>query len=291
MSSLLQEDEECWQLTVAYDGRAFWGSQRQAGRRTVQGELESALAPLTGREGGTVFAGRTDRGVHAVGQVVSIPAARSALTEARFQRAVNARLPADLSVVGVRRRPVGFHARYDARWREYRYRIWCGAPQPLASHLVWQRARRLDLPAMDAAANALLGRHDFAAYAGGGEGVPWSSRRERVHGTTRTLLRCSVRAVRPWWGIAEAGSGAFGGCEVRVAADGFLPRMVRAIVGALVEVGRGVRPADWTRELLAAADRRLGPPTAPAHGLVLWRVGYDDAEPEYDAVGPASNDT
>jgi tRNA pseudouridine38-40 synthase len=230
-----------------------------------------------------VFAGRTDRGVHAVGQVVSFPAVGPALTSERFQRAVNARLPTDLSVVGVRRRPVEFHARYDARWREYRYRIWCGSPQPLVSHLAWQRARGLDLPAMDAAAKVLLGRHDLATFAGGGEGVPWSPRRGRQRGTIRDVLRCSVRAVPPWWGVAPAGEAA--GFEIRVAADGFLPRMVRAIVGALVEVGRGAQPVDWMAELVAATDRRAGPPTAPAHGLVLWRVGYDDEEPDSDDVG------
>lgn len=251
----------------------------------MQSELETALEPLTGRAGGAAFAGRTDRGVHAIGQVVSVSAGRSTLTDARMQRAVNARLPADLSIVGVRRRPVGFHARYDARWREYRYRIWCGTPQPLVRHLVWQRARRLDLPAMDAAAKALLGQHDFATFAGGGEGVPWSPRRSSERGTSRTVLTCAVRTVLPWWGVAPVGEGI--GYELRVAADGFLPQMVRTIVGALVEVGRGARPAGWTNDLLAATDRRLGPPTAPAHGLVLWRVGYDDDEPEPDEVGPA----
>ena len=272
---------ERWQLTVAYDGRGFWGSQRQAARRTVQGELEGALTDLTGTEGEAVFAGRTDRGVHAVGQAVSYPVVGPALTATRLQRAVNARLPPDLAVVGVRRRPVGFHARYDAKWREYRYRIWCGSPQPLASHLAWQRARELDLPAMDAAAKALLGRHDFAAFAGGGEGVPWSSRRDRERGSVRRVLRCSVRAVSPWWGTApDAAKACY---EIRVAADGFLPRMVRAITGALVEIGRGARPVDWMTELLAAGDRRQGPPTAPAHGLVLWRVGYDEEKPDAEA--------
>lgn len=283
----LPHGAERWQLTVAYDGRAFWGSQRQFGRRTVQSELETALEALTGLKGGVVIAGRTDRGVHAVGQVVSYPAIGPALTAERFQQAVNARLPVDLAVVGVRRRPVGFHARYDATWREYRYRIWCGAPQPLASHLVWQRARELDLPAMDAAAKALLGRHDFATFAGGGEGVPWSPQRAREGGTTRSVIRCSVRAVPPWWGVALGGPAA--GYEIRIAADGFLPRMVRTVVGALVEIGRGAQPVDWTVDLLAATDRRLGPPTAPAHGLVLWRVGYDDDEPESDDVGSGLN--
>ncbi|MBA2277011.1 MAG: tRNA pseudouridine(38-40) synthase TruA [Chloroflexia bacterium] len=275
----------CWQLTVAYDGGAFWGSQRQPNRRTVQSVLEQALSDLAGVHIGTVFAGRTDRGVHAMGQAVScarVGPVLCRLGDLALTQAVNARLPVDVAVAEVRRRPVGFHARYDAIWREYRYRVWCGGPQPLARHTVWQRARGLDRQAMEAAAAMLIGRHDFAAFASGGVGVPWSTWRERPRGTVRTVLRCSVRPVPPMWELDADGPGE--GYEIRVVADGFLPRMVRGIVGALVEIGRGARPVEWMGELRQAADRRGGPPTAPAHGLVLWRIGYDDDVPAADEI-------
>jgi tRNA pseudouridine38-40 synthase len=129
---------------------------------------------------------------------------------------------------------------------------------------------------MRTAAAKLVGTHDVASFAGGGEGVPGSERQSRKQGTIRTILRCDVVHAEPWWGDLDR-SGAL--IEVRIAADGFLPRMVRSIVGGLIEIGRGGRPPTWIDELLAGRDRRLGPMTAPANGLTLWRVGYDDDDP------------
>jgi tRNA pseudouridine38-40 synthase len=127
---------------------------------------------------------------------------------------------------------------------------------------------------MERAAVRLIGTHDFAAFAGGGEGVPWSARQQRPRGTTRTVFACDAVELAPWWGPPPTVGQLI---EIRVAADGFLPRMVRTIVGTLVEIGRGARPVDWIDELLIARDRRRGAPAAPPRGLVLWSVDYDDA--------------
>lgn len=262
-------------LVIAYDGGDFAGSQRQGAQRTVQGELERAVEEVVGFRVAAYLAGRTDQGVHAVGQVASLADYRSDLTSETLRQALNANLPDDLSVLTVDRRPLGFHARYDARWREYRYRIWTGIRQPLAANVVWQRPGLLELDAMCRGAARLAGQHDFASFAGGGEGVPGSERQSRARGTVRTILGSDVRQATPWWGGGPDGTL----IEIRVAADGFLPRMVRTIVGALIEIGRGARPEIWIDELLAEKDRRLGPTTAPAHGLMLWRVGYDGDTP------------
>jgi len=263
-------------LTLAYDGSGFVGSQSQPGARTVQGELERALVVLGGGEVPATLAGRTDRGVHAAGQVASCVDPMPGLDAGRLTRALNAHLPPDLAVVAAERRD-GFHARYDARWREYRYRVWCGPRQPQARGWAWERAGALDPVPMASAARRLVGERDFAALAGGGEGVPWGPRQGRPRGTTRRLLRCDCREMEPWWGPSAGGQL----LEVRVVADGFLPRMVRNIVALLAEVGRGERPPEAVEAILAGRDRRAGPTaTAPPHGLTLWRVGYDDDRPE-----------
>jgi tRNA pseudouridine38-40 synthase len=258
-------------LTIAYDGRRFYGSQRQGSQRTVQAELERALGSLWEAEAKVVFAGRTDQGVHATGQVVSTADLRPDLDGRTVRKALNVRLPADLSVMRVERRPAEFHARYDAIWREYRYRYWTGPRQPLIEGLAAQWERRLDIAAMQIAAARLVGTHDFAVFAGGGEGVPWSERQQAPRGTVRTVICCTVGTMTSWWGD-EPDAGNL--IEIRVAADGFLPRMVRTITGALIEVGRGERPTEWLSELIAGRDRRLAGKTASAGGLILWRVGY-----------------
>jgi tRNA pseudouridine38-40 synthase len=265
-------------LTISYHGANFAGSQRQGEKRTVQLELERAVSELWNTAAKTVFAGRTDRGVHAAGQVVGASDRRPDLQAVQIRDALNARLPNDLAVVSVDRREPGFHARYDACWREYRYRVWSGARQPLAAGLVAQRDGRLDLESMMDGAGLLVGRHDLASFAGDGEGVPWSERRDTARGTTRTVIRCSARRIEPWW--TESGAGEL--IELRVAADGFLPKMVRNVAGALIEIGRGRRPPEWITALLAGKDRRHAAMTAPADGLILWRVGYDGDVPSVD---------
>lgn len=277
-----RDEHSALKLTIAYDGTSFQGSQRQSGRRTVQEKLEHALGRLGFEPATTVFAGRTDRGVHALGQVVRCVDHQPGWSETKIARALNAVLPDDIAVGAAHRVCATFHPRYDAVWREYRYRIWCGAEQPLARRQVWSRRTPLETQAMGTAARLFVGTHDLAAFTGGGEGVPWSDRARAPRGTVRTVFHCDVREVEPWWGITP-GNGS--GIEVRVIADGFLPQLVRAIVGALVMIGMGRRPADWISHLIGVADRRQGPETAPAHGLVLWRIGYGDDLPDPELNG------
>jgi len=200
-----------------------------------------------------------------------------------FQNALNRLLPDDIAVSEVSRVAAGFHPRYDATWREYRYRIWVGGKQPLLERFAWTRRTALDLETMAAAAARIAGTHDLAAFTGGGEGVPWSDRANAKRGTVRTIHHCGVNEVEGWWGIVP-GSGA--GIEVRIVADGFLPQLVRAVVGGLVAVGTRERPPEWFSDLLRIGDRRSGPVPAPAHGLILWRVGYGQDVPD-----PAPNGT
>lgn len=274
-------------LTVAYDGSGFWGSQKQPGRRTVQQELEDGLSRLSVMEIPTVFSGRTDRGVHAVGQVVSCPNIRPELSEDRLGRAIEAMLPGDLGIGSAVRVHGRFHARFDATWREYRYRIWSGSTQPLIGRHVWQRRAPLDVEAMASAAQRLVGTHDLATFTGGGDGVPWSERAAAERGTTRTIMVCTVREIASWWGVARPEAT---GVEIRIVADGFLPRLVRNIVGALVTVGSGRRSPAWMTTLIDATDRRHGAMTAPPTGLMLWRVGYGDELPDADPENARDTD-
>jgi len=259
-------------LTLSYDGRGFLGSQAQTGGRTVQGVLAEALAAIYEAPVATVFAGRTDSGVHAAGQVVGLTEPGIERAPSTLFAALNEWLPDDVAVVAIGTVANTFNARFDARWREYRFRVWSGGREPLANGWVWRRSAPLDLEAMGQAAGLLQGTHDFASFVGGGEGVPWAERRRRGAGTVRTLFVSEAREVEPWWRPSEPIGGRL--IEYRVVGNGFLPRMVRSLVSALVDVGRGVREPSWIAELLEVRDRRSGPGTAPPQGLTLWRVGY-----------------
>ncbi|MFN8676219.1 MAG: tRNA pseudouridine(38-40) synthase TruA [Thermomicrobiales bacterium] len=261
-----------YRLTLSYDGTAFAGSQIQPGQRTVQGELESALRRLGGLGASSTFAGRTDRGVHAFGQVVAVTFPEWRATAGELERALAARLPGDIAARQVSESDHAFNPRFDAAWREYRYWLAPGVASPFLGRYAWLLRDGLNSARMNQAAASLLGTHDFASFAGGGEGVPWSERAARKRGTTRTLLRCAVRTLELTPGPGRDADAV--ALEFRIAADGFLPRMVRNITGALVEVGQGRQEPAWIGEILAAKDRRQGSEVAPAHGLTLWRVGY-----------------
>ncbi len=256
-------------LVVAYDGRRFAGSQRQTGTRTIQGELETACRRLFRVVTPVRLAGRTDAGVHALGQVAAARDPILARSDAVVASALNAFLPDDIAIGAVETVASAFDPRRDARWREYRYRIAVGTPSPLLTGLVLSRRQALDAEAMRAAAERFEGEHDFATFAGMGAGTPWSAWRDKPRQTVRRIYNCDCRAVDdPLFGGGE------GIVEVAVTGDAFLPRQVRAMVGALIEVGRGQREPAWIDELLARRDRRGGPETVPGHGLVLWAVGY-----------------
>jgi tRNA pseudouridine38-40 synthase len=243
-------------LTLAYDGTAYAGWQVQPNQRTLQETLEAALAKITGETIRVTASGRTDAGVHALGQVVSFNT-QSPLSARIFQRALNAELPDDMAVLEAAETLPGFHAIRDAVRKRYRYVIHDSTvPDVFRRKYAWHYREKLDADAMHRAGQSLLGTHDFRSFESA-----WPQRTSSV----RTIFDILARR---------------GFCQdddlvaVEVEADGFLYNMVRAIVGTLVEVGRGTRPESWPAEVLAAQDRRLAGMTAPAHGLFLVRVQY-----------------
>lgn len=243
-------------LTLSYDGTGYFGWQSQPNRKTIQDELERALARITGEPTPAIASGRTDAGVHALGQVVSVRTSSSMPTDV-LQRALNANLPPHIAVLQVQDAPHGFHAIRDALSKRYRYLIHDGvAPDPIGRHYVWRIPRRLDEGQMHASAQALVGTHDFSSFEAAGA--------ERVS-SIRTITEISV--VRRQELGAER-------IVFEVEADGFLYHMVRNIVGVLVKVGRGRRPVEWTAEVLAAKSRLAAANTAPASGLFLASVRY-----------------
>lgn len=247
-------------LTVAYDGAPFAGFARQPGLDTVQGRLESALATILRREVLTTGAGRTDTGVHALGQVVSFQAQGDEPDTHRLRRSLDALTGEGLVVREVRVARQGFSARFDAVNREYRYRLVMGSVPPLfLGRFAWHVASELDLAEMSVAAKALVGEHDFRSFC-----VTESAREKR------TMRRLDVVEIGEEEHLGEH-------ClTVRIVGNAFLHSMVRVIVGTLVEVGVGRRPAEWVGKVLEACDRGSAGPTAPAHGLTLWRVAYPD---------------
>lgn len=244
-----------YRLTLEYDGSAFDGWQVQpAGRPTVQGTLEAALAQVTRETVRCVGSGRTDAGVHAAGQVahVELEAARD---PDGLRAALNGVLPRHVAVLACERAPDGFHARFGATGKLYRYAIWNGqTPSPLrAARSHWVR-RPLDLAAMQAAAALLVGTHDFAAFQATGSDVETS---------VRTLRRAEVLGV----------SGA--DVAIELEGRGFLRHMVRIVAGTLIEVGVGQRESGSLTDALAGRERALAGRTVPARALTLLRVDFD----------------
>jgi tRNA pseudouridine38-40 synthase len=239
-------------VVLEYDGSGFAGWQQQARGRTVEAELKRALREVTGAEHKVYAAGRTDAGAHAEGQVVSFEM-DGRLTPRRLVAALNAKLPEDVSVLTAEVAPDGFHARYSARWRRYRYRYLDRAGRPaLERRRCWHVARPLDVAAMSIAAKALVGKHDWTSYC---------SASEPPDGRVRQMRSAKV-----------ARRGDF--VEVELVAEGFLRGLARSIAGALAEVGKGRKPPEWVGEVLRARDRRQSPRTAPAGGLTLMEVIY-----------------
>jgi tRNA pseudouridine38-40 synthase len=243
-------------LTIAYDGTAYEGWQVQKTGTGVQEIIETALAKLFPSRPRLHSASRTDTGVHALGMVahVEIPAAEFKMSTRKLALALNAWLPRDIRVLSAAHAPKKFHARFDAAGKQYRYFVWNHtAMNPLLRHSAWQVALPLDLKAMRAAAPLFVGRHDFKSFA--------ASRNYEMKSTVRTVKRCDIRkSGRKLTFIIEG--------------DGFLYKMCRGIIGTLVQIGQGKFPADEIRRMLAQKDRRVAGMTAPAHGLVLWKVFY-----------------
>jgi tRNA pseudouridine38-40 synthase len=245
-------------LTVAYDGRAYAGWQVQPDKPTVQGVIEAALRQITQESMRVTAAGRTDAGVHALGQVAGLSTA-TRLTNKELQRGLNAVLPEDIRVLVIDDARDGFHATYDAVGKTYEYHIDNSAAWqlPFERHYSWHYPQPLDATAMQTAGQALVGRHDFSSFETAGSERPDS---------IRTVHELSVRR-----GSAEREDY----ITIVVSGDGFLYNMVRTIVGTLVQVGSGKRDIDWPAKVLAARDRRQAGQTAPPHGLFLVSVSYD----------------
>jgi len=245
-----------FRLTIAYDGTAYAGWQVQMIGLGVQQKVEEALAKLFPSQPRVHGSSRTDSGVHALGLVahVEIPRSEFRMTVRKLALALNAHLPEDIRVLAAARCRAGFHARFDATGKQYRYRVWnLGAMNPLLRTQTWHVPVKLDLRAMRAAAKRFVGRHDFRSFTAN----PGYERES----TVRRLTRCEVRRSGPLLTFILEG-------------DGFLYKMCRGIVGTLVQVGQGkIAPAD-IRRILAHRDRRVAGMTAPAHGLVLWKVFY-----------------
>ena len=256
-SAVPQQSMRTLRLTLAYDGTDYAGWQVQPDQLTVQEVVERAIEKITGVPARILASGRTDAGVHALGQVASFRT-DSRLTTDVLRRALNGELPPDVAVLEVAEVSEAFHPIRNAARKRYRYTIHDGPVRDVfGRRYAWHYRRHLDADSMHRAAGELLGSHDFAAFQTAG--APRQS-------TVRTIFDISVRRGR---GVKSDL------ITLEVEGDGFLYNMVRTIVGTLVEVGRGVQPEKWVSEVLASADRRQAGLTAPPQGLFLLWVTYD----------------
>jgi tRNA pseudouridine38-40 synthase len=245
-----------FKLTIAYEGTHYEGWQFQKIGTGVQEKIEAALAKLFPSHPRLHSSSRTDTGVHALGMVAhfEVPFRECAMLPAKLLLALNAWLPQDIRVVAAARARNDFHARFDATGKQYRYFVWnAPAMNPLIRHTAWHVPKPLDLGAIRTAAPAFLGKHDFRSFSSN-QGYAKTS-------TVRTLTRCDLKRSGHLLSFIIEG-------------DGFLYRMCRGIVGTLVQVGLGKFPAGAISQMLAHKDRRGAGMTAPAHGLVLWKVYY-----------------
>ncbi len=242
-------------LTLAYRGTNYHGWQRQGNRaQTIQEILERALERIFEEKLTLEASGRTDAGVHALGQVVAFKAP-SKYPSTVLLRAINANLPPDIRVLKARQGSIDFHPRFDAVSKTYLYKLhYHPILNPFLLDLAWHQPLSLDLKKMRQAARILVGRHDFSSF--------FTNPGYEVPDRTRTMIRLTVSQPHPAL------------IEIRATADGFLHRMMRNIVGALVAVGRNkISPADL-QSILQARSREGAPATAPAHGLYLEKVSY-----------------
>ena len=265
-------EERSFRFILHYDGSGFFGWQIQREERTVQGELQAALERLTGAPRNVTAAGRTDRGVHATGQVASVTLT-DRWTAGSLRKALNAVLPSDLWVADAALAPPEFHPRYDAIARVYSYRLGVDerADSPFRRAWCWPLVRQLNTDLLNASAAVLPGDHSFKAFAKAGQ-------EERGD-------RCTIAGAR--WTQWELGS------ELTITANRFLHHMVRYLVGTMVDIARGRRPLDDMERLLDPGDSELETsPPAPPRGLFLRHVEYAEAAiaiPETDSEGSTTS--
>jgi tRNA pseudouridine38-40 synthase len=242
-------------LLVEYDGTDFHGWQIQPDQRTVQGEVQERLSKLFDGPISVTASGRTDTGVHALGQVVNFKTTKD-ITNERLYQALNGMLPPDIAIKKVETVSPEFHARFDALRRFYFYRI-SFTKTPIGRYYAWYMRRSLDIDTLNRAAQLLLGRHDFTSFC-----VAAHEKENRV---------CEV--FESYWQQEE------NGLVFHISGNRFLRSMVRSIVGTFVEMGRGVRPAEAIPEILEAQDRQRAGESAPPCGLFLDKVVYADSLP------------
>jgi tRNA pseudouridine38-40 synthase len=265
-------------LVVAYDRTHYAGWQSQKQGRTLQDAIEKSVSSVANEPTPVLASGRTDRGVHALGQVVAF-STRSELSTTTWQLALHGSLPYDISVLQVKEVAPDFHPRREAYWKRYRY-LWqdSGLPEVMARHYCWTTRRPLDLVAMQESLQHVLGKHDFAAFQSSG-----------------SKRRCTVRTVfeaKLWRPFADGNADLFASSvtpamqpfpmmnrpqnliAMEIVADGFLYNMVRTIAGTLLHVGNGLYPPEQMATILQSLDRQQAGQTAPAQGLYLAEVGY-----------------
>jgi tRNA pseudouridine38-40 synthase len=243
-------------LVIAFDGTHYEGWQTQKIGTGVQQKVEEALAKLFASRPILHSSSRTDAGVHAVGMVAhfEVPRSEFRMAPRKLVLAINAWLPEDVRVTAARRVPAGFHARFHAESKQYRYQVWNHASMnPLLRQTAWHVPKTLDLAVMQRAAKHFVGRHDFQSFTAN----PGYARES----TVRHLTRCDIKRSGPLYTFVIEG-------------EGFLYKMCRGIVGTLVQTGLGRFRAEAIPGLLSQRDRRVAGMTAPAHGLILWKVSY-----------------
>ncbi len=265
-------------LTIAYDGSKYHGWQIQPERRTIQGELVKAISELIGWKVRVCGASRTDAGVSALGQIALIQIDSPIPTD-RLAKAINGRLPPDITVCEAVEAPMGFDVIGAVKWKLYQYTICTSRVQPVLqiSHC-WHIPGKLDIPAMDAAAKMLIGTKDFKSFA---------SASDKRESSVRTIFRCDVTSSRDNETLdfcfrrndttqyaSRKTQHEDDWIYIDVEGDSFLYNMVRNIVGTLVEIGRGRWKPDKVNEILQARDRTAAGPIAPAAGLCLMRIEY-----------------
>ena len=244
---------ENFRIVVQYDGTAYHGWQRQKTDRTIQGEIEKALMTMTGKPVSLAGSGRTDAGVHAIGQAASFRS-DAGLGPDIYLKGLNSLLPDDILIKVCESMDPAFHARYDARSKLYQYRILNrDMPSILERHYVWHIRQCLNVSAMQKAATSFVGNHDFKAFEG--TGSPRTS-------TVRHVIRAGIQQTADDHILFD------------IEADGFLRYMVRNIVGTLVDVGKGRTPGGDVEGILLSRDRNRAGATAPAKGLFLIKVNY-----------------
>lgn len=240
-----------YKLTLSYDGTAYFGWQKTKTGPSIQESLQKAIKRVSQEEVLPEGASRTDRGVHAMGQVASLSLQKE-WDPRSLQRALNGVLPQNIRIRATELVPPGFHPTLDALEKEYRYRLSCGPVQdPIDRLYSWAFRPPLDLAKMEEAAQDFLGRHDFTAFA--------NAKKENPICTIRRIEFCPLPENR---------------LEIAIVGDRFLYKMARNIVGTLLYIGCGKLPKDAVLKIISSKDRKMAGVTAPAHGLVLYRVQY-----------------